>query len=87
MGPRCSSTETQVCHRRYIIAASVLHTTLCDKVVFPVTPVPSTRETDCHDITEILFYVALNTINLTLTLYKYKPKRCIARAEFNPRKQ
>jgi hypothetical protein len=24
MGPRCSSAETQVCHRSYIIAASVL---------------------------------------------------------------
>ena len=23
MGPRCSSAETQVCHRSYIIAASV----------------------------------------------------------------
>jgi hypothetical protein len=42
---------------------------------FPVTPVPSTRETDRHDIAEILFYVALNTINLTLTLYKYIPKK------------
>jgi hypothetical protein len=24
MGPRCSSAETQVCHRSYIIAASIL---------------------------------------------------------------
>ena len=24
MGPRCSSAETQVCHRSYIIAASLL---------------------------------------------------------------
>jgi hypothetical protein len=24
MGPRCSSAETQVCHRSYIIAASLM---------------------------------------------------------------
>ena len=30
------------------------------------TPVSSTNKTDCHDITEILLKVALNTINLTL---------------------
>ena len=35
----------------------VLHTTLCDKVCERLaagTPVSSTNETDCHDITEIL---------------------------------
>ena len=32
-------------------------------------PVSSTNKTVCHDITEILLKVALNTINLTLTLY------------------
>jgi hypothetical protein len=32
----------------------------------PGTPVSSTNETDCHDITEILLKVALNTITLTL---------------------
>jgi len=49
-------------------------TTLCDKVCqWPVrgrwfssgTPVSSTNRTDCHDITEILLKVALNTINYT----------------------
>ena len=25
MGPRCSSAETQVCHRSYIIAATAIH--------------------------------------------------------------
>ena len=29
------------------------------------TPVSTTNKTDCHDITEILFRVALNTIALT----------------------
>ena len=29
----------------------------------PCTPVSSTNKTDCHDITEILLKVALNTIN------------------------
>jgi hypothetical protein len=31
----------------------------------PGTPVSSTNKTDCHDITEILLKVALNTITLT----------------------
>jgi len=48
-------------------------TTLCDNKVCqglatgqwfsPGTPVSSTNKTDRHDITEILFKVALNTIN------------------------
>jgi hypothetical protein len=29
----------------------------------PGTPVSSTNKTDCHDITEILLKIALNTIN------------------------
>ena len=33
---------------------------------FPGTPVFSTNKTDRHDITEILFKVAINTITLTL---------------------
>jgi hypothetical protein len=32
------------------------------------TPVSSTNKTDCHEISEILLKVALNTIILTLTL-------------------
>jgi hypothetical protein len=31
----------------------------------PGSPVTSTNKTDCHDITEILLKVALNTITLT----------------------
>jgi hypothetical protein len=31
----------------------------------PATSVSSTNKTDCHDITEILLKVALNTINIT----------------------
>ena len=51
----------------------VLDTTLCDKVCqllatgwwfSPGTPVSSTNKTDRHDITEILFKVALNTMIL-----------------------
>ena len=34
-------------------------------VVFYVPPVSSTNKTDCHDITEILLKVALNTIKQT----------------------
>jgi hypothetical protein len=35
-----------------------------------ISPVSSTNKTDCHDITEILLKVALNTINQTLTTSK-----------------
>ena len=49
----------------------VVDTTLCEKVCQYLatgrwfssgTPVSSTNKTDCHDITEILLKVALNTI-------------------------
>jgi hypothetical protein len=52
----------------------VFDTTLCDKVcqwfatgqqLSPGTPVSSIHKTDCHDITEILLNVSLNTITLT----------------------
>ena len=53
---------------------SVLNTALCDKVsqlfavsqwFSPGTPVSSTNKTNCHNITEILLKVVLNTIILT----------------------
>ena len=53
-----------------------IETILCDKVCqwmaagwlfSPGTLVSSTYKTDCHNITEILLKVALNTIILTLT--------------------
>jgi hypothetical protein len=34
----------------------------------PGTPVSSTNKTDCHDITEILLKVALNTIDLNQSI-------------------
>ena len=49
----------------------VLDTTLCDKVCQLLatgrwfSPVSSTNKIDCHDITEILLKVALNTIKQT----------------------
>jgi len=52
----------------------VLDATLCDKVCqwlvtgrwfSPVTQVSSTNKTDCHDITEILLKVVLNTVTIT----------------------
>ena len=58
MGPRCSSAETQVCHRSYIIAAR-------GRWFSPGTLVSSTDKIDRHDIAEILLKVALNTITLT----------------------
>jgi hypothetical protein len=56
----------------------VLDTTLFDKVCqwlvagqwfSPGTLVSSTNKTNCHNITEILLKVALNTINQTKTFY------------------
>jgi hypothetical protein len=57
------------------ITTNVVNTTLCDKVCqwlatgqwfSPGTLVSSTNKTDCHDITEILLKVVLNTITMTL---------------------
>ena len=58
-----------------LLRQGVLDTTLNDKVCHwlttglwfsPGTLVSSTNKTDCHNITEILLKVALNTITLTL---------------------
>ena len=39
----------------------------CDRFWFsPDTPISSTNKTDCHDITEILLKVTLNTITLAI---------------------
>ena len=35
------------------------------------TPVPSTNKTDCHDITDIVLKVALNTINQPTNKYVF----------------
>jgi len=67
------SCELEPCSRW-----GVLNATLCDKVCqslatcqwfSPGTLVSSTNKTDCHDITEILLKVALNTISQNLTLF------------------
>jgi hypothetical protein len=48
--------------------------TICDRSgVFQSTLVSSTNKTDCHDITEILLKVALNTIALALSKIKFSP--------------
>jgi hypothetical protein len=63
-----------------MIIMFVLDTTLCDKICqwlatgrwFSLgTPVSSVNKTDRHDIAEILFKVALNTINESLTKVVY----------------
>jgi hypothetical protein len=54
---------------RIPLRRGVLDTTLCDKVCHwfsPGTPVSSANKTECHDITEILLKVVLNTRTLTL---------------------
>ena len=57
----------------------VLNTTLCNKVCqwladgwwfSQSTPASSTNKTDCHNITEILLKVALNSINPILIFYE-----------------
>ena len=67
--------------------AHVLDTTLCDEVCqwltvsqcfSPGTPVSSNNKMDCHNITEILLKVALNTITPGLYIgdeleYHYNP--------------
>ena len=64
----------------------VLDTTLCDKVChwhaagqwFSLgTTVSSTNKTNCHNISEILLKVALNTITLTITHYEVLLKKII----------
>jgi hypothetical protein len=66
-------------------SGSVLNTTLCDKVCqwlvtgrwfSPGTPVSSTNKTDRHDITKILFNVALNTIALALLYIAHNVQDC-----------
>ena len=57
---------------RISLRRCVLDTTVCDKVCQWLaagrwfSPVSSTNKTDCHNITEIVLKVALNTINLNL---------------------
>jgi len=62
------------CRTAVTTEGSSVQVTLCDEVCqwlatgrwfSPGTPVSSTNKTDCHDITEILLKVALNTITLT----------------------
>ena len=62
-----------------VVSFGVLDKTLCDKVYQLLatgrwfsqsTSVSSTNKTVCHNITEILLKVALNTITPTLSLYK-----------------
>ena len=38
----------------------------CDRWFSPGTPISSTNKTDCHNITEILLTVALNTFNISV---------------------
>jgi hypothetical protein len=64
---------------RTLLRRSVLGTILCDKVCqglatdrwfSPDTPVSSTNKTDSHDITEILWKVALYTITSNPKIYR-----------------
>jgi hypothetical protein len=62
----------------------ILDTTIGDKVCpwlaagqwfSPGTLVSSTNKTDCHDITEILLKVVINTINLTIAILIKQSKK------------
>ena len=63
LGAACMGEEQQI--------PIIYDATLCDQVCQgPVagqlfSPVSSTNKTNCHDITEMLLKVALNTITLT----------------------
>ena len=57
-----------------LVHGEVLDTTLCDKVCQRLAAgwwfnlISSTNKPDCHDITEILLKVVLNSITLTLCI-------------------
>jgi hypothetical protein len=57
-------------------AQGVLDTTLCDKICHLLATSrwfsPGTPPIKCHDITEILFKVALNTITIPHPTHLYK---------------
>ena len=54
-----------LCHFNVFL---MLHSTdVAGQWFSPITLVSSTSKNDCHDITEILLKVALNTLTLTLT--------------------
>jgi hypothetical protein len=59
----------------YIIGDKACQWLAAGRWFSPGTLVSSTNKTDHHDITEILWKVALNTITLTLKLY-YGNKMC-----------
>jgi len=56
--PRCTTLWNKVC--QWLAAG---------RWFSPGTPVSSTNKTDCHDITDILLKVALNTILPTKSIY------------------
>ena len=77
----CNQCQSSLMLRVWIpLRWGVLDTTLCDKICqwlatywwfSPGTLVYCTNKTDCHDITEILLKVLLNTITLTPQNDKY----------------
>ena len=54
-----------------ITSGSNIHRLATARWLSSGTQVSSTNETDCHDITEILLKVALNTIKLNQTFNKH----------------
>ena len=53
-----------------VYAISAYHHSRCE--FSPGTPLSSTNKTDCHEITDILLKVALNTISPTQSVYQRK---------------
>jgi hypothetical protein len=52
----------------------------CDRFWFsPDTPISSTNKTDCHDITEILLKVTLNTITCKSTYHTIRTMMALYR--------
>ena len=63
-----SLNPAQARFTRYNIILYSLSVTCTRSMVFTSTPISSTNKIDCHNITEILLKVALNTITLTTAL-------------------
>ena len=80
-----SAYHHQSCEFESCSWRGVLDITLCNNVCqclvagqwfSPGTLVSTTNETDCHDMTEILLKVALNTLTLTLRLHRRWQRYC-----------
>ena len=64
-------TDGEVCSIQHYMWYKVCQWHVTVRWFSPGTPVSSTNKTDCHDITELLLKVVLNTITLTQMFFFY----------------